>query len=702
MADQFLGMTVLVTLIDPRGAQLRGIVDSIIPKVSLTLRDVSSPSTNRTVPEYTIDVKNIQTLETENVNASLQETSNPVLTDTSAVEEAVPVDVTPSEPKITTTSTVNPERSPIRQPQIPMVQNISKFGDPAILSMGKRPSIIRTLRGPSENVSPKAAYTNMSGQSFKPHSKVFASLQKAGKEEQIKRQSSPPSPAANLIDPGSFSRGDFKPKRDDPARDGKSKVSPYNMNSLSKNLPDNSVSKARRPRKRRNQKTREEIADPGIVTPARETKPSKGWRQTPLLQPTSSFQPYSTLRKPNKAQRNGWGTEDASDVQEMGDFDFEGNLMKFDKPAIFDQIKAADMTADEDRLVSHNQRPKPGTAGGKNLHNTENVLDVPSGSNAKAMWNSEAGDSDEELASHMGSHKGSSSLPPSRPQTSFTPSLKSAFYLTNANRKCEVVSALQALNLENIANSELGLTEDMMTENAGRGIAEVALTALSTGNRRLSLADAAMPTVVIFAGNNKSGQRAVAAGRHLRNHGVHVIVCVLGLEREPELLEDLRRQLKVFRNFGGKVFKKVDMLAHLKTLDSSIELIIDGLLGLTMTIEELRMGDQATAFELITWANTSKANVLAIDIPSGIDPTTGKVAIIEGWELHLRARYIVSLSAPKRGLLHAMMAGHGQDWQLFVADIGIADAAWKKAGTRMRRGVEFDQDWVVGLRFQLA
>lgn len=246
------------------------------------------------------------------------------------------------------------------------------------------------------------------------------------------------------------------------------------------------------------------------------------------------------------------------------------------------------------------------------------------------------------------------------------------------------------------------MTEDMMTENAARGIGQVALSALNSGNRRLALDDAAMPIVVVFAGNNKSGQRAVATARHLKNHGVHVILCVLGLEREPELLEDLRRQLKVFRSFGGKVFRKIEMIEHLKTLDASVELIIDGLLGLTMTIEELRTSDQATAFELITWANRSKANVLAIDIPSGIDPTSGKIAIIEGSPLYLNARYVISMSAPKKGLLQTMIGGEGKDWQLFIADIGIPDIAWKKAGTRMRRGVEFDQDWVVGLRFQLG
>lgn len=39
MSNQFIGLTMLVTLSSPRGAQLRGIVDSIEPGKSLTLRN---------------------------------------------------------------------------------------------------------------------------------------------------------------------------------------------------------------------------------------------------------------------------------------------------------------------------------------------------------------------------------------------------------------------------------------------------------------------------------------------------------------------------------------------------------------------------------------------------------------------------------------------------------------------------------------
>jgi enhancer of mRNA-decapping protein 3 len=267
------------------------------------------------------------------------------------------------------------------------------------------------------------------------------------------------------------------------------------------------------------------------------------------------------------------------------------------------------------------------------------------------------------------------------------------------------------LNLENIADTELGLSEDMMTENAGRGIAEVALSALSTGGHGLTHGKSStISSIVVFAGNNKSGLRAVAAARHLRNHGLNVVVCVLGLERETELLVGLRRQLKAFRSFSGKVVTKVELLDYAKNLNAPIELFIDGLLGLTISFEELRTGDQAATYELIEFANRSKAPVLAIDIPTGIDPTTGKVSIIDGRQLYIHARYVVAMGAPKKGLLETMVLGagapdedglgNGQEWQLFVADIGLGAAAWKRAGTRVRRGVEFEGSWVLGMRFQ--
>ena len=103
------------------------------------------------------------------------------------------------------------------------------------------------------------------------------------------------------------------------------------------------------------------------------------------------------------------------------------------------------------------------------------------------------------------------------------------------NRVCPIVSPLQMLDVERIAETEIGLEEILMTENAARGIASVAIQAFGT---RLSPANHnPLPVVLVFAGNNKSGARAIATGRHLKNHHVRVMVCVVGLDREDELLE---------------------------------------------------------------------------------------------------------------------------------------------------------------------
>ena len=82
-----------------------------------------------------------------------------------------------------------------------------------------------------------------------------------------------------------------------------------------------------------------------------------------------------TKRQQALEATNGWATEDATDIQDMPEFDFQSNLSKFDKRTVFNQIRNEDTTADEDRLVSFNRLARPGTHGGKNLHPTENVLD---------------------------------------------------------------------------------------------------------------------------------------------------------------------------------------------------------------------------------------------------------------------------------------------------------------------------------------
>jgi enhancer of mRNA-decapping protein 3 len=479
-----------------------------------------------------------------------------------------------------------------------------------------------------------------------------------------------------------------------------------------------------------------DLQSPPVSTKKSNTR-GKGWRQTPLTEEAPPAKPeihQSRLKQKGRRSRmedlNGWATEDATDIQDLGDFDFESNLSKFDKRRIFDDIRKEDTTADDERLVSFNRKARPGTNGGKNLHYTENVLEPSEHVN---IWKSEAGESDNEVQEElyssgrgsrratsrkpMPSRKGStmpatgSSLvrgmsrmesprPGSRISTAASPingsvsSMQASLRVSTTNKPCSCVSPLQMLEVEQLCISELGMTEDMLAENAGRGIAEVALTLLPN----LTTAS----NTLFLIGNHKSGARAVAGARHLRNRGARTILCLLGGEREEMLLESLRRQLDAYTKSGGWVVKWDEFQTRIaSTNNSPPEVIVDALLGTHVAFDELRTSDQAIAFEMMRWTERSGIAVLAVDVPSGVDGSTGEVTHVDGEALVLESQQIVCLGAPKIGLLQALVSGEGGSgkWQLTTADIGIPKAAWKKFGSRRRHGVDFSKEWVISLKF---
>ncbi|QPH12449.1 hypothetical protein C2857_004646 [Epichloe festucae Fl1] len=723
MASQFIGLHMRVVLREPAGYRLTGIVRDVEAGSSLTLTNVYIAATQETAAQMKIDAANIADLSEIPVNyASPKKHASPL-------------------------PGIHPSH---RQPPIPQKQpQQQSFVDPAILSVGRRPN----------SRTPPATAARFQE---RPDTLVNQPHASGGR-----------GPEQNILDSiqdmrvsqGSNS-GDKTPTASEtPSQKRKSR------SKTSKATKSNNVVQLHG-----SQGNGSGMGGHG-----------KGWRQTPILQSTSSFQPFNSLKKNGKGMKefadNGWASEDVT--EEMGEFDFENNLAKFDKRTIFDQMRKEDDVDESERLVSHNRRPKPGTSGGKNLHHTEMVLEVPTslGGQSADFWNSEAdvmvnepeklsgrearngnagqgvkprAESKSGVSRRSQSRKASgvvTSQPLSRVNSSVRLSQSSTrratpktgfrdaddrlqqrvdqpgLYLVPSNRRLEAISTLQMLNLENIAANELGFSEALMAENAGRGIAEVAVVALSDPAIIVrfelalasSLADGSSSsgasTIVVLAGNNKSGIRALAAARHLRNKSFDVLVCLVGMDREKDLLEDLRRQIQLYRAFGGKVLHKNDFFEHLRKSAASgtpvfASLIIDALLGLTISFEELRIGDQATVYELMEWANRNEAFVMSVDVPTGIDPTSGKIAVIDGAPLYVKPRYVVAIGAPKKGLLEVVTpppdgrpgvlssAASDDEWRLFIADMGLGSAVWRKAGTKIRKGIDFDGKWVLEMRYR--
>ena len=260
----------------------------------------------------------------------------------------------------------------------PPQQQPSTFTDPAILSYGRSPVQTRTnSKPPPEPSTPVKSMLAKAGESLPSNTSPFVG--EGGKSSGSQKASAPQDAAQQAPSTRQSITVDTQ-KLD---ADGKQEAGQGEAKSKKKT------------RRGIKKKVENKDQDPPPVMNAEvsrngndmngSVKRGKGWRQTPLLQPSpqtgSSPQSKSSTKKTRKqhgqsaeGKENGWATEDATDIQDMGDFDFEANHKLFDKKQVFDELRQGDTTADEDRLVGHNKANRPGTYGGKNLHPTENVL----------------------------------------------------------------------------------------------------------------------------------------------------------------------------------------------------------------------------------------------------------------------------------------------------------------------------------------
>src|SRR5262249_52325843 len=120
-------------------------------------------------------------------------------------------------------------------------------------------------------------------------------------------------------------------------------------------------------------------------------------------------------------------------------------------------------------------------------------------------------------------------------------------------------------------------------------------------------------------------------------------------------------QYAIYRSTGGR-----EVAAS--KLPASPELIVDALVGYSLSGAPRGLFDT-----LILWTNESKAQVLSLDIPSGVDATTGSAP-----GSSVRASVTLTLALPKVGL-----AGDraGRVW---LADIGIPAETYRRAGITFR------------------
>jgi len=220
-------------------------------------------------------------------------------------------------------------------------------------------------------------------------------------------------------------------------------------------------------------------------------------------------------------------------------------------------------------------------------------------------------------------------------------------FFTESGMDVPTVTTSQMREVDRIAIEETGPNLFQMMENAGRNLAEMALERLG-GNWQSA-------RVVVLAGSGGNGGGGITAARHLANRGVRVELCLA----VPDKLSAVAAwQRKVFQSTSGK---EVDF-RHLDP--APVNLILDALIGYG-----LQSAPQGIFAELIGWANGTTAPIISLDVPSGLDSTTGATPgefIRPGWTM--------TLALPKSGLARAAIG------ELILADIGIPEETYRRAG----------------------
>ncbi|MFC1483991.1 NAD(P)H-hydrate epimerase [Candidatus Neomarinimicrobiota bacterium] len=230
----------------------------------------------------------------------------------------------------------------------------------------------------------------------------------------------------------------------------------------------------------------------------------------------------------------------------------------------------------------------------------------------------------------------------------------------------------QILMVDRVMVEELHITLSQMMENAGHHLAKLARARFMDG----------CPLgkkVVILTGKGGNGGGAMVSARHLQNWGADVTV-VLGVPRN-DLTIGPAMQLHILQQIQVPILQaeEVDSLTEM-------DLIIDGLLGYGLT-----GSPQGLLADLISWANKQDVPVLSLDIPAGVDASTGEVHLPA-----VKATATMTLALPKEGLRAEQALDHVGE--LYLADIGVPPSVYEKPELQVKVGPLFAEDDVLRVR----
>lgn len=201
---------------------------------------------------------------------------------------------------------------------------------------------------------------------------------------------------------------------------------------------------------------------------------------------------------------------------------------------------------------------------------------------------------------------------------------------------------------------DYGIELIQMMENAGLNLAQLARTRFLNGTPDGKI-------VVVLCGTGGNGGGGLVCARHLHNWGASVYVVTTA--PDDSFVGVPAHQLEILRRMGVPI-QSTDANQALP----SAEILVDAIIGYSLS-----GAPRGAAAKLIRLASEQDAPILSLDVPSGVDATTG---MVYGPAVHATAT--MTLALPKEGL----RARDARDavGDLYLADIGVPPGLYTGLG----------------------
>lgn len=215
----------------------------------------------------------------------------------------------------------------------------------------------------------------------------------------------------------------------------------------------------------------------------------------------------------------------------------------------------------------------------------------------------------------------------------------------------KAVTAKRMKELEGIAINRCGIPSILLMENAGRGLAEEVI-------KRAARLRQKKPTVAIYCGKGNNGGDGLVCARYLfANHintQVFIIDGISSIKADPavhlKILQKMQIAMITIKN--RKDLKKLK-----KTHQADI--IVDAIFGIGFKGKA-----KGLYKEVIEFINRTCAYTFSVDVPSGLDATTGQAK-----GPCVRADETITMGLPKTGLYRN--DGPAYAGKVKVIDIGL-------------------------------